>query len=255
MSGLGSLGALLTAPRGDLALDVHADICGAGEALLLASQFVGSPVLVIDPDDAVRRVGVFRAADHTHTVGAAYASRLATALTVHMHKGRVLHMHNAPLAGISTCRHKDYAMTCEQFDGLLERSGQRCEICRRPGIETSHRQLYIDHDAMRGLWAVRGLLCGRCNSLLEHENEFVPAARSYLERAWYRELLSSLGIEELPAEPPLRAAVRTGRACRWVRRRAGWLCHCGYHRHHHRPKTWRELVSTHGPHHIVKENS
>lgn len=140
-------------------------------------------------------------------------------------------------------------MSCEQFAHLLKRADARCEICRRAGIETSHRQLYIDHDAKRGMWAVRGLLCGRCNSLLEHENVFTPEARRYLDRSWYRRHLASLSVAEFPAEPPLRAVVQTGR-CQWKRGRGGWLCRCSYHRHKRTPQTWIHLVRKYGPHHL-----
>jgi hypothetical protein len=160
-------------------------------------------------------------------------------------------MHDAPLSGITTCRHKDYGMSCEQFADLLKRADARCEICRRTGVETSHRQLYIDHDAYRGMWAVRGLLCGRCNSMLEHEKHFTPEVASYLEAAWWRSLLTALGIDEHPTEPPLRAVVYAGQACQWKRDAKGWFCLCGRHkRWRHQRKTWRQVIRAFGPHRI-----
>lgn len=161
-------------------------------------------------------------------------------------------MHNAALAGISTCRHKDYLMTCEQFDDLLKRSEQRCEICRRYGVDTSHRQLYIDHDVYRDMWAVRGLLCGRCNSMLEHEKHFVPEVADYLAASWWKALLATLSVNESPAEPPLKTVVHAGQACHWERDRKGWFCTCGRHRHRSswQRRTWRELLRSFGPHRI-----
>lgn len=167
-----------------------------------------------------------------------------------MHTDRVLHMHDAALAGISTCRHTAYLMTCQQFDDLLARSGQRCEICRRPGVDTSHGQLYIDHDTQRGMWAVRGLLCGRCNSLLEHEKEFAPEARPYLDAPWWQSMLADLRIDEKPTEPPLRSTVYVGRACQWRRYVKGWSCRCNRHKHRPTRRTWAQLLSRVGPHRI-----
>lgn len=160
-------------------------------------------------------------------------------------------MHDAPLSGITTCRHKDYAMSCEQFADLLKRADARCEICRRTGVETSHRQLYIDHDAVRGMWAVRGLLCGRCNSMLEHEKHFTPEVGPYLEAAWWRSMLADLGVDDFPAEPPLRTVVYAGQACQWQRDHKGWFCTCGRHRHRNsRRRTWFDLLRSFGPHRI-----
>jgi len=181
---------------------------------------------------------------------------------MHMHTDRVLHMHNALLAGISTCRHTAYLMTCDQFDDLLKRSEQRCEICRRYGTETSHGQLYIDHDATRGMWAARGLLCGRCNSMLMHEKQFVPEVAAYLAAAWWRSMLAELGVVADPEEPPIGTVVYAGQCCHWKRDRKGWFCTCGRHRHRSswQRRTWWELLRSFGPHrmripNVTKENA
>lgn len=210
------------------------------------------PVRVGNANDAVRGVGVLRSANHALRVSAAYATCLATRLTMHMHDGKVLHMHIAPLAGITTCRHTDYLMTCQQFDDLLKRSQQRCEICGRHGSRTSHRQLYIDHDKWRGMWAVRGLLCGRCNSMLEHEKHFTPEVAQYLDASWWRSMLSALDVAEEPGEPPLGSVVYAGQCCHWKRDRKGWFCTCGRHRHRSswQRKTWHQVVRAFGPHRI-----
>src|SRR5881409_3800639 len=48
----GALAGLLLAPGGDLTHDVHADVRGACDALLLAHHLVVRPCLVIDSDHA-----------------------------------------------------------------------------------------------------------------------------------------------------------------------------------------------------------
>lgn len=88
--------------------------------------------------------------------------------------------HDATLSGISSCNHKHYSLSCEEFETLLERADHSCEICKTPGVETGHKKLFIDHDPRRGLWAVRGLLCASCNSKLANESAFSPAAKAYL---------------------------------------------------------------------------
>ncbi|WTQ47456.1 endonuclease domain-containing protein [Actinacidiphila glaucinigra] len=155
------------------------------------------------------------------------------------------------LSGINSCRHREYFMSCEQLDRLLERSGGCCEICRRPGIETSHGQLYIDHDKWRGMWAVRGLLCGRCNSMLQHEQEFDDEVGRYLERSWFWGMLADLGVQDDPAEPPVGTTVSAGQACNWIRSADGWRCPCGRHRRTRIiPRSWDEILRAFGPHRI-----
>lgn len=89
--------------------------------------------------------------------------------------------HDSTVSGISTCNHKHYSLTCDDFEILLQRSGQSCEICKTPGVNTGHKKLFIDHDPRQGLWAVRGLLCASCNSKLANESAFSPEAKAYLE--------------------------------------------------------------------------
>lgn len=104
-------------------------------------------------------------------------------------------MHDGKLSGIKSCGHKNYRLSCDSMNELLERSGGRCEICRVSGVESSHRMLYIDHDTTYGYWAVRGLLCGTCNTILEHENHFSEAAELYLQRSWFKQRATALGID------------------------------------------------------------
>lgn len=52
-----------------------------------------------------------------------------------------------------------YNITIDDYRELLQKQGYRCAICRKP----HHRDaLVVDHDHATG--AVRGLLCGACNT-------------------------------------------------------------------------------------------
>lgn len=73
-------------------------------------------------------------------------------------------------------RLKKYGLTKEEFEGLLERSKGKCEIC---GVDEQH----IDHDHETG--EVRGILCNNCNNGLGRffdSPELLRAALSYLEQ-------------------------------------------------------------------------
>lgn len=83
----------------------------------------------------------------------------------------------------STCQHKRYRMLCDEFDLLILRSGGRCEICDIPGEDSPYGRLFIDHDAWLGWWAVRGLLCGTCNSKTGRGWR-APAVDRYLAQPW-----------------------------------------------------------------------
>lgn len=57
------------------------------------------PVRVGNADDAVRGVGVLRSTDHADSVRTAYALCPLTDLPLHMHDGKVMHMHTPELPG------------------------------------------------------------------------------------------------------------------------------------------------------------
>lgn len=57
------------------------------------------------------------------------------------------------------CTHRAYGMSCDQFDALRLRAAGSCELCITPTAK-----LHIDHDHDRGWWAVRGLVCPKCNA-------------------------------------------------------------------------------------------
>ena len=77
---------------------------------------------------------------------------------------------------------KNYGLTPEGFDALLEAQGGVCAICGLPGREWAERNLHVDHD--HTTHAVRGLLCGRCNvaiGLMGDDAEKLQRAIEYLK--------------------------------------------------------------------------
>ena|SRR5690625_358126 len=62
---------------------------------------------------------------------------------------------SAPRHSSKWCHHKNYGLSCGEYDALYERADGGCEICR---VVT---KLVIDHCHESGM--VRGLLCFRCN--------------------------------------------------------------------------------------------
>lgn len=55
-----------------------------------------------------------------------------------------------------------YGITSEEYDHMLDMQDGRCAICRR---SPRSKHLAVDHDHTTG--HVRGLLCDRCNRILE----------------------------------------------------------------------------------------
>lgn len=75
-----------------------------------------------------------------------------------------------------------YRLTREEYDQMVEDCGNKCEICRRDRATVRTRRLSIDHCHTTG--EVRGLLCGRCNSVLgyvEDSTEILRKLALYLE--------------------------------------------------------------------------
>lgn len=154
-------------------------------------------------------------------------------------------------------RHRGYHLSCDSYEALVLRSGGCCEICRTPGPRTSHGHLVIDHDTGLGDWAVRGLLCSRCNTMLDSHVHVLDqdAVARYVAAPWYRHMLAQRGISpELPPEPPVGSAVRL----RWgiVMRRAetGWELEFGSgpsgNSRRIRYRTWKGFYRQYGPHHM-----
>lgn len=79
-----------------------------------------------------------------------------------------------------TCHHGAYRLTCEDYDALWAHAEGRCEICRIAPEDTPDGKLFIDHAGEYGYFAVRGLLCSKCNSLMR----FVDRNQKDDRRAW-----------------------------------------------------------------------
>lgn len=150
------------------------------------------------------------------------------------------------------CRHKHYRMTCEQFDDLLAESDGRCQICRLHGSQNSKQLLFIDHESRRGDWAVRGLLCNTCNTILGKDLEVPrdPAFAAYLENPWFIRMLAAHGFtSDLPAEPPIGSIVDFGgRQPQRMRTKRGW--ERVIHGHPWHPRSWWQLYRSYGPHRL-----
>lgn len=145
-------------------------------------------------------------------------------------------------------RHRYYKLSCGQYEELLARSGQKCEICRHEVNGVRTRKLAIDHSGPR--WAVRGLLCTGCNARLGEANDAFPGARSYLKNAWWKQKCAVLGFPAgLPPEPPIASAIRNQHGIVWVRVSATrWeglqLRGC------RSSSTWERLYNAWGPHNL-----
>lgn len=88
----------------------------------------------------------------------------------------------------STCHHGAYRLTCADHDALWKRAKGRCEICRIAAADTPSGKLCIDHDYRYGFFAVRGLLCNRCNSLMRYVDRGEKSDRrtlAYCANAWF----------------------------------------------------------------------
>jgi hypothetical protein len=85
----------------------------------------------------------------------------------------------------SFSRLRKYHLPLDDFYVLSAYQGHRCAICgaspKDPDYPSRWRALYIDHDHVTGF--ARGLLCGRCNSLLGmacDDPEILQSAVGYL---------------------------------------------------------------------------
>ena len=82
------------------------------------------------------------------------------------------------------CAHRHYWLTCEEFDAMAKAQGHACKLC---GDAT--KPLVVDHDHALGIWAVRGLICQFCNSLLAQVDagrwESSARVAQYLAEAWH----------------------------------------------------------------------
>ncbi|MGJ3559001.1 endonuclease domain-containing protein [Streptomyces sp. INA 01156] len=85
------------------------------------------------------------------------------------------------------CAHVLYRLTCDEYEAMRDRAQDRCELCGIPDHETPRGQLVIDHfEAQRVAFFVRGLLCDRCNSVMQRHDgsaPWGPASRPFAEKA------------------------------------------------------------------------
>lgn len=153
----------------------------------------------------------------------------------------------------ATCKtHRHYKLNCDQYESLLRRSGQHCEICQRSCAKTSHGKLFIDHQY--ALWGVRGLLCNPCNSRLRSGPSSWQRAERYLANSWWEQQCSALG---LPAgrrpEPGVGSAIRNQWGTIWINAGDWWRAPT-QKGHGWSPTNWQGLYRAYGPHNLVPFN-
>lgn len=71
---------------------------------------------------------------------------------------------------------RDYGLSLTEYNGLLERQGGVCAVCKEP--PPKGRQLCVDHDHATGF--VRGILCNKCNLALGYTNDNLTTIRRLL---------------------------------------------------------------------------
>lgn len=154
--------------------------------------------------------------------------------------------------------HRKYRLTCLQYEQLIERSAGNCNGC---GVAASslinghmhgrHQTLMIDHDHTLGLWAVRGLVCNRCNVIADSPY-FADASARYNATPFYRELLDQHGVTlDGPPEPPVGSVVLDFARRGWSRTSEGWMALHKYAWHLPPLIRWSELVKLSGPHNLT----
>lgn len=152
--------------------------------------------------------------------------------------------------GHENCRHREYRLTCLQYDRLLTRAAGRCEICAKPDHENCFGKLFIDHVTKLGKWAVRGLLCRTCNGNLHYPSRWRPEIDAYHANAFYLTLAAEAGVYDLsPPEPPVWTVLSDHAHRPWRREPEGWWPH------HPRaeliaPRSWASLLYLTGAHNL-----
>lgn len=100
-------------------------------------------------------------------------------------------------------RHRRYGLTCDEYEELRRLANYACQVCGADEDRQPTGVLCIDHDATVGPWAVRGLLCNRCNSALDMPALAGASRDAYLSRPWFA------AHPERPVSPPTRPHRRT----------------------------------------------
>lgn len=114
--------------------------------------------------------------------------------------------------------HRIHKLGCAQYEELLARSGQCCEICGLPGSQNTRGKLHIDH--LGHDWAVRGLLCNGCNTALNKgvAERNAHWAAEYLANSWWVKECERVGVPvELAPEPDYGSAIRDQFRVVWLR--------------------------------------
>ena len=101
----------------------------------------------------------------------------------------------------ATCfTHRQYYLSCEEYDAIVAHAGGCCEICGKAAEETPRGKLVLDHLHGYG-WGnlVRGLLCDWCNVMMgrvdSHKEAPSPEAVRYMRNAWFaRHSMASRGF-------------------------------------------------------------
>jgi len=86
---------------------------------------------------------------------------------------------------------RQYGISMEEFDELLEFQGGGCAICSKP-IDELRRRMNIDHDHKNG--KVRGILCSGCNTGLGHLGDNIEGLKKalyYLENTPFDEFANA----------------------------------------------------------------
>jgi hypothetical protein len=156
------------------------------------------------------------------------------------------------LPGHDSCRHRFYGLNCLDYEQILADTKQRCELCSASPRGNTHGKLFIDHDPAVGQWAVRGLLCHRCNSLIADKPGWgvtLPAGtEAYLANSWFKRKLAETGTSlDGPPEPLEGGRFRDTWNNRWEKSRGEWICM------HARIKwrTWKQIMYRLGPYAIT----
>lgn len=158
--------------------------------------------------------------------------------------------HEPPPCGI--CAHFTYKMSCNDYDRLWEHAQGACQICGSRGEDTARGVLCVDHDPFTAPWAVRGILCNRCNAALELPCLDPQKVARYLADPWWPHMLSAYGVPpEGIREPAIGMLVATGRRLRWQHTGDGcWEHQDNYDHGCWRPRTWAWLNRKYGPHRL-----
>lgn len=163
-----------------------------------------------------------------------------------------------------TCRHEAYRLTCADFEQLLTDCQYSCATCGSTGTETTLGSLVIDHDGMIGNWAVRGMLCTRCNVSIRIDRDDPAWAERYLADPWWKRMLARRDLDLLPEEPggqyinrdggwTYGAAVRDFDGHIWHRSGDVWSRrHGGKRGGATEAVSWRQLVRLYGPHTLTQ---